>query len=70
MKKLGNKFILIVIFIIALIVCSQVFVAFSNSNADTNSYLTLVKGNGTLNDLRLTAQEEYVLTTGDKVRVI
>lgn len=70
MKKLGNKFILIVILIIALIVSFQVYIAYSNSSADTNSYLTLVKGNGTLNELRLITQEEYIILPWDKIRVI
>ena len=70
MKKLGNKFILIVILIIMLIVCFQVYIAYSNSNVDTNSYLTLVKGNGTLNELKLNVEEEYLLVPGDNIRVI
>jgi uncharacterized protein YxeA len=63
MKKLGNKFILIVILIIALIISLQVYIAYSNSNADTNSYVTLIKGNGTLNELRLNTQEQYILAS-------
>jgi hypothetical protein len=70
MKKLGNKFILIVILIMMLIVCFQVYIAYSNSNVDTNSYLTLVKGNGTLNELKLNVEEEYLLVPGDNIRVI
>lgn len=70
MKKLGNKFILVVILIIVFIVSLQVYRAYSNSNVDTNSYLTLVKGNGTLNELRLNIQDEYILSSWDKVRVI
>jgi uncharacterized protein YxeA len=63
MKKLGNKFILVVILIIVFIVSLQVYRAYSNSNVDTNSYLTLVKGNGTLNELRLNIQDEYILSS-------
>jgi len=70
MKKIWNKFILIVIFIISCIVLFQVFIAYSQSNRDTNSYLMLINGNGTLNDTRLVAQERKILASGDKVRVI
>lgn len=70
MKKLKNKFIIIVILIITLIVWSQVLMAYSNNNVDTNSYLTLIKWNGTLNDLRLTIEEERILVAWDKIRVI
>ena len=70
MKKLGNKFIIGVIFIITIIVVSQVFVAYSQSNRDTNSYLSLIIGNWTLNDTRLLPNDRKILTSGDKVRVI
>jgi hypothetical protein len=70
MKKIGNKFILTVILVILFIVCFQVFIAYSNNNNDTNSYLTLVKWNGTLNEIRLSPEREYVLSAGDKIRVI
>lgn len=70
MKKLKNKFILGVISIIALIVSLQVFLAYSNHNVDTNSYLTLIKWNATLNEVRLEADTKNILASGDKVRVI
>lgn len=70
MKKLKNKFIIIIIFIIALIVCFQVFIAYSHSNVDTNSYVKLVKWNGTLNEIRLINGQSNILKSGDKVRVI
>ena len=70
MKKPKNKFILIVIWIIACIVLSQVFVAFSNTDTDTNSYLTLIKGRGTLNESFLELEQKYILQSGDTVRVI
>jgi len=70
MKKLKNKFIIIVIFIIALIVCLQIFQVYSNANRDTNSYLTLVKWNATLNEIRLGVDTKNILSSWDKVRVI
>lgn len=70
MKKIGNKFIICVIFIIALIVASQTYIAYSQSNRDTNSYLTLMSGNGTINDIRLNENEPVVLATADEIRVI
>lgn len=70
MKKIGNKFIIGVILIITVIVASQVFVAYSQSDRDTNSYLSLISWNGTLNDTRLVTDDKTVLTSGDKVRVI
>lgn len=70
MKKLKNKFILGVIFIIAFIICFQVFVAYSNDKNDTNSYLILIKWNATLNEIRLLADTKSVLNSWDKVRVI
>lgn len=70
MKKLKNKFILAVILIISVIILSQVFIAYSNNNIDTNSYLKLIKGNATLNEQYLTIWEKYILLSGDKVRVI
>ncbi len=70
MKKLKNKFIIIVISVIALIVCLQVFSAYSNANRDTNSYLTLVKWNATLNETRLDVDMKNILSSWDKIRVI
>lgn len=70
MKKLKNKFILGVIFLIALILFSQIYIAFSHANIDTNSYLTLLKGNGTLNEWTLDTEKKYLLSSGDKIRII
>lgn len=70
MKKLKNKFIIAVIFVIVLIIFSQVFVAYSNSNVDTNSYLTLVKWNATLNESYIQIWEKNILSVWDKIRVI
>ncbi len=70
MKKLKNKFILWVIWVIALIIFSQVFIAYSHRNIDTNSYLTLVKWNGTLNEDYLKQKSKYKLSSGDKIRII
>lgn len=53
MKKIKNKFILGVILIIVLIVFSQVFIAFSNNAVDTNSYVTLIKGSASLNEIQI-----------------
>lgn len=70
MKKLKNKFILIVIWIILVIVFSQVFIAYSNSYVDTNSYLSLIKWEATLNDSTIERNKKYTLATNDKVEVI
>ncbi len=70
MKKPKNKFILAVICIIVLIIFSQVYIAFSHSNTDTNSYLTLVEGKGTLNEDLIELQQKYVLSSWDKIRII
>ena len=70
MKKPKNKFILAVIWIIALIIVSQVYIAFSNTNTDTNSYVTLVEGKGTLNESFLETEKKYLLSVGDTIRVI
>jgi hypothetical protein len=63
MKKIGNKFIIGVIFIIACIVASQVYIAYSQSSRDTNSYLSLISGNGTLNEIRLSKDDRKVLAS-------
>ncbi len=70
MKKLGNKFIIGVILIITLIVVSQVFIAYWQSNRDTNSYLSLLSWNATLNDIRLMPEDKNILAAWDRVRVI
>ncbi len=70
MKKPKNKFILVVISIIVFIIFSQVFIAFSNSSTDTNTYFTLVKGKWTLNEDFLELDQYYVVVPGDKIRVI
>lgn len=70
MKKIKNKFIIWVISIIALIIFSQIYIAYSHSNVDTNSYLTLVEWRGTLNEESLDIQARYVLAPGDKVEII
>ncbi|NDK10095.1 FecR domain-containing protein [Candidatus Gracilibacteria bacterium] len=70
MKKIKNKFILIVIGVIAIIVFSQVFIAYSNNNKDTNSYVNLVEGTASINDTKLEINTKKVLKTGDKIHVI
>ena len=70
MKKLKNKFILSVICIIGIIIFSQVYIAYSHSNVDTNSYFTLIKWKGTLNEVFVSIEEKTSLQSGDKIRVI
>jgi len=70
MKKIKNKFILIVIWVIAIIVFSQVFIAYSNNNKDTNSYVNLVEWTASINDTKLEINTKKVLKTGDKIHVI
>lgn len=70
MKKLGNKFIIWVILIISMIVFSQVYVAYSQNNKDTNSYVRLLKWNATLNETQLRIDSKNILSSWDKVRVI
>jgi len=70
MKKIGNKFIIAVILVIASIVASQVFIAYSQSSRDTNSYLSLISGNATLNDIRLNTDNKAAIVSGDTIRVI
>lgn len=59
-----------VIWIILLIVGSQVYIAYSNSYVDTNSYLTLLKGEATLNEASVEVNKKYILVSWDKVQVI
>ncbi len=70
MKKIKNKFILAVISIIVLIVFSQVFMAYSNSNVDANSYLTLIQGNASINEIRIQKDTKNILNSWDKIHVI
>lgn len=70
MKKIGNKFIIAVILIITVIVASQVFAAYSQSSRDTNSYISLISGNGTLNEIRLREDEKNILVSWDTIRII
>lgn len=70
MKKIGNKFIIAVILIITVIVVSQVFAAYSQSSRDTNSYISLISGNGTLNEIRLREDEKNILVSWDTIRII
>lgn len=63
MKKIKNKFILAVISIIVLIVFSQVFMAYSNSNVDANSYLTLIQGNASINEIRIQKDTKNILNS-------
>ncbi len=70
MKKLKNKFIITVIWIIVCIIFSQVYIAYSRWNIDTNSYLELVKWNGTLNESQLDLHNKYILHSWDKIRII
>lgn len=69
MKKIKNKFILIVIWIIFCIVGAQSFVAYSNSKIDTNSYLSVLEGTSTLNEVFLEKNQRYILQSGDKISV-
>lgn len=70
MKKPKNKFILAVIAIIACIIFSQVYIAFSHKNTDTNSYLTLLEWQGTLNENLLEIQDKNLLKSWDTIRII
>ena len=70
MKKFKNKFIIWVICLIVVIVFSQVYRAYSSSVVDTNSYLSLIKGKGTLNDNFIVLDTKYELISGDVVRTI
>jgi len=70
MKKLGNKFIIGVIIVITIIIASQVFIAFSHSNRDTNSYLSLIVWNAMINENRLESDTKVIVSTWDRVRVI
>lgn len=67
MKKIKNKFILVVIFIISIIIVSQVFTAYSQSKKDTNSYLELIQWNALLNETLVQKKEKYILEVWDKV---
>lgn len=70
MKKPKNKFILWVICVILLIVWSQAYKAYSHNSIDTNSYMTLMKWEGVLNQLPLEIQKKYTLSTGDKIEIL
>jgi len=70
MKKIGNKFIIAVIIVIAVIVASQVFIASSHNDRDTNSYLSLIAWNAMINEIRLERDTKVIVSAGDRVRVI
>ncbi len=67
MKKLKNKFILLIILIISVIIISQVYIAYSHGKNDTNSYVKLIKWKALLNETFLTLEEKYILSSGDKI---
>jgi len=67
MKKLKNKFILIIIWIIFCIIASQAYIAYSHWKNDTNSYLRLVKWEASLNDALVEMEKKYILRSWDKV---
>lgn len=67
MKKLRINIVLISIAIIAFIILSQVYIAYSKSRVDTNSYVKLVKGRASLNEALLLSGEKERIRSGDSV---
>lgn len=53
MNKIRGNIFLISITIIACIILSQVYIAYSHNKTDTNSYVRLVKGRASLNETLL-----------------
>jgi hypothetical protein len=69
MKKLKNKFIIWVISVITIIVGIQVFIAYSNNQRDTHSYLTNLKGSVQINEESLLLDAKQRIHAGDKISV-
>lgn len=69
MKKLKNKFILWVIFLIVFIISFQAYKAYSNNQRDTHSYVSVIEGNVKLNEMLLPLSERAFLQVGDIISV-
>ncbi len=70
MKNLKNTFLILVICAICAIIVFQVYIAYSYNNVDTNSYIKLIEGKGTLNQSFLDTGVKNVVLAGDQIRVI
>lgn len=70
MKNFKNTFIIWIICIIIWIIFSQVLKAYSSSNIDTNTYMSLIKWKATVNDTFITSGIPEVLVAWDTVRTI
>ncbi len=66
MMNIKNKFIVFVVWIIFLIVLFQVFLSPTVAR-DTNSYLSLVKGQCLLNNEQIVEKQKYALKEGDAI---
>jgi FecR protein len=66
MLNIKNKFIVFIIAFIVLIIGAQIFISPSSAR-DTNSYLSLVKGQCTLNTLSIEKEKKYSLKKGDTI---
>ena len=70
MKKLKNKFILIVISIIIFIIWIEIYKIFLVENIDRNSYITLIEWKWLLNNKDLILEKKEKLKALDKIKTI
>ncbi len=68
MKISKNKLFIAVVIVIIALLYMQIFYAYSQWVRDTNSYISLVRGEVLLNDILLRQEHRYSLTSGDIIR--
>ena len=70
MKKSKNKFIIWIILLVFITLIVQLYLSYFTNKVDTNSYLSLLEWQGTLNEQLLSLNSRESLESWDKVRII
>jgi hypothetical protein len=70
MQKIKNKFIYFVIFFIFLIILYSVYLSLFEKSIDRNSYVQLVSGEATLNEVPLYINSREQLDANDFIKTV
>ena len=70
MKNSKNKFIIWIILLVIITLIVQLYISYFSNKIDTNSYLSLLEWQWTLNEQLLDLNSRSSLESGDKVRII